>query len=80
MWRLNDNDLRKALASVGWDWDKIKKSAEAAPLQVIHEATLRHVYEEGEKPCPHDLPIYEGASRPRRLCSLCWAELRKECS
>ena len=44
---------------------------------LIIQATLRHVYEEGERPCPHNLQL---SDRPayKRECGWCWAELKKE--
>ncbi len=38
-------------------------------------ATLRHVYEEGEKYCPHPHGYIPWR---KRECSECWAELKKE--
>ena len=48
-WLLTDDDLRVALAKVGWDWDVVKRSAEGAAFQVVYEAQLRKVVQVMEK-------------------------------
>ena len=50
----------------------------AEAMREVAHATLRHVYEEGMRPCKHypkptDMPMWK-----RCQCELCWAELRKE--
>lgn len=42
-----------------------------AIVPIIVKATLRHVVEAGEKPCPHNFYC-------KRACPECWAELRRE--
>ncbi len=44
-------------------------------LQEVTQATLRHVYEEGEKGCPHTTGV-EAIIR-RRECPECWDELKE---
>lgn len=46
-------------------------------MKEASQATLRHVYEEGEKPCQHTSrePVYFG---PKWGCPECRADLRKE--
>ena len=45
--------------------------------ELIVQATLRHVWEEGEKNCPHQ-PLTTPGIAPKRLCDECWTELKKE--
>lgn len=77
MWLLNDDDLRKALAQIGWDWDIVKKLTMAALVQVVYEAQLRKVVEEVERCICYEIRLQDG-----RLIRGIWegdiAKLRKE--
>ena len=48
----------------------------------IAQATLRHVYEEGQKPCPHsigeDNTLISHQGWKKWNCYSCWQELKQE--
>ena len=81
MWGLGDEGIAEAMGMKGVILD-------SQGLRNIIKATLRQVYEEGKKPCPHGLCVSFGhdnsslISRYRqakkRECLECIAELRKE--
>ena len=85
MWGLNPEEIDRI-------WQDYRRFDGLGLGKEIVQATLRHVYEEGEKPCPHideELIAAEEAStslavqariaaRKRFGCSLCLAELAKE--
>ena len=69
MWGLNKLQAREAID----DLNSPSNPMYGRGAEAIIQATLRHVYEEGEKPCPH-YPISEWTEQ----CDVCWAELKHE--
>jgi len=68
-WGLTEEEIRIVLHKVARE-SPMPSGAEYD--MAIVQATLRHVYEEGEKDCPHQNVL------PKRSCDRCWAELKQE--
>ena len=72
MWGLMHKELEE-LIDKNWNGDGYDMMNVG---EFVHKATLRHVYEKGEKLCPH---VVVGFGYVRKKdCSECWAELKKE--
>ncbi len=75
MWRLSDEEALKVIRTHDPTWPSLFASDKA-----LIKATLRKVYGEGEKPCPHSTYAGHAGKNPlkRHECPECWAELKKE--
>jgi len=79
MWLLTDEEIKDG---IGNEYDRryplVRSSmSDLDCYNAVAKAQLKHVYEEGNKPCgnpAHLLPLLK-----RRNCIECWKELFKEC-